>query len=117
MLKLHYQEYNTFLDMNKKMMKDSIQMIKNLKMDKLYLINVNLIGLMMKSLNIFKLEKRFIIKIQNKKVKMHRKNKRLITKKFNLKNSKKRKLKLMGKHLLKRKKRKKIRINFKGIHY
>lgn len=120
MLKLHYQEYNTFLDMNKKMMKDSILMINNYKMDKLFLINVNLIGLMMKLINISKLEKHSIIKLQIKKVKMHRKNKLLIIKKFNLKKLKRRKVNLMDKDLLNRKrKRRKIKIkrNFKEIHY
>jgi hypothetical protein len=118
MLKLHYQESNTFLDMNKKVMKDLIQMMNNLKMVKLYLINVNSIGQMMKLLNISKLGKHSIIKLQIKKVKMLRKNRQLIIKNLNLKKLKRRKTKLMEKDLPKKKKRRRrIRKNFKEILY
>ena len=115
MLRLLYQELNISLAMKKKMKKVLTLTINHLKMVKSFLKIANLIGQIIKSRSISKLEKSFIIKLLIKRLRMQKRKKlKNKTKKFLKKPIKRKKVQLMEKSQQKRKRRKKKSNNFKG---
>lgn len=107
MLKHLWQESNTSLVTNKRMMLDFKQMPKMYKLVRFNLMTVNLIGLILKSQSITKMVNNCTTKLRIKRKNKLKKNNKLFLNKLKRKKPKKRnKLKLMEKVQQKRKKRK-----------